>query len=348
MPYKLPISYAIQKHKAVELKAKQLGHVIEYGEYQVFSDETILNGELRSALQSAESYTQNQIRSEREALLKIRCNAHSSADAEPIETTYHNYLRARTGLPCCGKQRVSQKLQHRVFSEESRQKLSISMKQVWATKPRAKDPRDSINYDLWRKKAQQLGDYKCAITGTRPLNLAVHHLYSMSHFPSIMYDADNSVLLDREIHKEFHSIWHYRTPNTIDQFMQFLDYILSNPEFRHRVFSKAVARPVRKIKAETSDNIENLYDSSDLSHTTSVHIPQSQSIETTISSQSSEESDDGSETRVYDPERIKRLHERMAQLRETLYSQLTSDEKASISEAIFVSEHQLVSEDDST
>lgn len=320
MIYKLPVSYAIKKQKAVELKAQKLGHVIEYGEYQVFCTlETDKN--TKTSMRNKKMYTQsqgeqNQIRSEREALLKIRCNAHSIANAEPIQTTYHNYLRAKTGLPCCGKQRVSQKLQGRVFSEESRQKMSVSRKQVWETKPRAIDPRDSIHYDSWRKKAQELGKYKCAITGVRPLNLDVHHLYSMKHFPSLMYNVDNSVLLDREIHKKFHSIWRYRTPNTIDQFMQFLNYILSNLEFRHRVFSMAVARPVHKVN-----------------------------IETTISSQSSEESDEGSETRVYDPKRIKRLHERMAQLHDTLYSQLTSDEKTLIDKAISVSEHQLVSEE---
>ena len=147
-------------------------------------------------------------------------------------------------MPCCGKQRVSDILKGRSFSEESREKMSRSMTEIWATKPRAVDPRDSINYDVWRKKAQEQGNYKCAITDRRPLNLAVHHLYSLKHFPSLGYNVKNSVLLDREIHEIFHIVYGYKTPNTIDQFLAFLDTILSNPAVKDAVFSLAVARKV--------------------------------------------------------------------------------------------------------
>lgn len=83
MVYKLSINYAIGKHESVELKAKKLGHVIEDGEYKVFC--TAEKEELALYVK------ENKIKSEREAFLKIRCNAHSSPNTEPIQTTYHNY-----------------------------------------------------------------------------------------------------------------------------------------------------------------------------------------------------------------------------------------------------------------
>ncbi len=83
------------------------------------------------------------VRSERLAELKVRCLSHSNAQDEPILTTYDNYLRSKKGLPCCGRQSVSEKLANRVFSEETRKKMSEAMTRIQATKPRSENNRDS-------------------------------------------------------------------------------------------------------------------------------------------------------------------------------------------------------------
>ena len=54
---------------------------------------------------------------------------------------------------------------------------------------------------------------------------------------------------------------------------------------------------------------------------------QKKNLTTPISSQAPKEFGEGSETRVYDPERVMELHERMAKLKEYLYDQLNPAEK---------------------
>jgi hypothetical protein len=176
--YRLPVDYAKEKEQLAQEKASRLGHQIVWSEYsEVLKD-----------------HTNPKIRTERVATLKIRCFEHSDDSTDPIETTYHNYLRSINGLKCCGKSSVSKQLTDRVFSSETREKMSSSMKRVQATRPRAKDHRDSIHYDRWRQESQELGQYKCQITGVRPENLVVHHLFSMKTFQSIMYNSRNSVM----------------------------------------------------------------------------------------------------------------------------------------------------------
>jgi hypothetical protein len=220
--FKLSIQYAQEKQKLVEEKATRLGHTIVWSEY------------VEGLIQPAAN-----VQSERVAVLKIKCDSHSTENDQPIETTYHNYLRARNGLSCCGKTSVSKQLQNRVFSQETREKMSESMKRIQATRPRAKDHRDSFEYDKWRKKSQELGNYTCQITGVRPKALVVHHLFSMNGFTSIMYNSLNSVTLDSKLHNLFHKIYGSRQPVTIDCFIAFLEDLRDNSSFREKVYSLA-------------------------------------------------------------------------------------------------------------
>lgn len=281
--FKLSIEYAQEKQKLVEEKASRLGHKIVWSEY-------------REGLNDQPGGT---LRSERLAVLKIVCVSHSTEGGQPTETTYHNYLRARNGLQCCGKASVSEKLMNRVFSEETKQKMSNSMKRVQATRPRAKDYRDSFEYDKWRKDSQELGKYTCQITGVRPKALAVHHLFSMHAFKSIMYNSLNSVTLDSELHDIFHKIYGFKKPVTIHCFITFLEDLRDNLSFRERVYSLANPRSL-------SNN--------------------NKKKETQISNPSFEQSNAGSETRVYDPTWIMELHECMVERRVQLEAMLKPDE----------------------
>lgn len=281
--FKLSMEYAQEKQKLVEEKASRLGHKIVWSEYgEVLSDKP---GGI--------------VRSERLAVLKIVCVSHSTESGQPAETTYHNYLRARNGLPCCGKASVSEKLLNRVFSEETKQKMSKSMKRIQATRPRAKDYRDSFEYDKWRKESQELGKYTCKITGVRPKALVVHHLFSMHDFKSIMYNSLNSVTLDSELHDIFHKIYGFKKPVTIHCFLTFLEDLRDNSSFRERVYSLA------KPRSLSNNNKKK---------------------ELQISNPSFEQSNAGSETRVYDPQWIMELHECMVERRVQLEAMLTLDE----------------------
>lgn len=285
--FKLSMEYAKKKQELLKEKASRLGHRIVWSEY-----EEILSRNPTSKVEG-----------EREALVKIICLNHSTSNTEPITTTYHNYLRAKNGLTCCGRQSVSEQLTNRVFSDESRQKMSEAMKKIQATRPRAKDFRDPIQYDKWRKESQELGQYKCQITNLRPKNLVVHHLFSMQTFPSIMYNSLNSVTLDGKLHSIFHKIYGFKKPVTIDCFILFLEDLQNNPSFRERVYS--LAQPRSETKRNKKKEIQ-------------------------ISNQSFEQSNDGSETRVNNPQWIIELHECMVERRKQLEVLLNSEEQAHI------------------
>lgn len=219
MVFKLSQKYAEDKNQLVRKKANKFGHKIIWAEYENINLES------------------DTIRSEREAILKVKCTIHSTESEEIIETTYHNYLRSRTGLACCGRMRVSVQLTNRRFSFETRQRMSIAATRNQALRPRAVDNRDSLKYDVWRKRSQELGNSICQICQFRPKRLVVHHLFSMNSFPSIMYNSLNSVTLDAFIHTLFHKIYGYRQSVTIDCFIHFLETLLRNPILLAQVYS---------------------------------------------------------------------------------------------------------------
>ena len=56
----------------------------------------------------------------KESELEVSCLEHK----KEYVTTFTNYKRSKTGLPCCGKAQVSKKLTGRTFSEETIKKMS--------------------------------------------------------------------------------------------------------------------------------------------------------------------------------------------------------------------------------
>nr|YP_009184808.1 putative HNH homing endonuclease [Jenufa perforata]ALO62926.1 putative HNH homing endonuclease [Jenufa perforata] len=283
MVYHLKPEDAKKCHLKAESLMKERLHILKYGEYEKYTNSKF------------EKFEKHTIRNERDAVLHVICIQHHPEKI--IETTYHNYNRSKTGLKCCGNSSKGNKLKGRVFSKETIRKMSNSAKFFQATRPRAKDLRDSIEYDDWRKKAQMLGSYKCSIIGDHPEKLVVHHLFSMKSFESIRYDFQNSLTLSDTFHKNFHDKYGY-DPNIPQQFLKFLEILISDKSFRDNLFQKIIVRKSSKNKKKEL-----------------------------ISSQTLQECDEGSETRLYDPKRIMKLHERVTKLSEQLYKKLYEKEK---------------------
>nr|ALO21404.1 putative HNH homing endonuclease [Golenkinia longispicula] len=134
--------------------------------------------------------------------------------------------------------------------------MSEKMTEIWSKRPKLglKDKRYSGNYGKWRQDSQKKGNFRCAITGVRPKKLATHHLFSRNSFKSIIYNPQNSITLDHEIHHEFHKIYGFKKPITIDHFLHFLTTILKKESFRNRIFSLAVPRSQKKNKETPTSN----------------------------------------------------------------------------------------------
>lgn len=189
-------------------------------------------------------------------------------------TTFSNYKRSKTGLPCCGKEQVSQKLKDRVFSDETLVKMTeaASKRPYRGGKPRRW--RKTSDYAKWRKSVFKNYNNECAITGVKLENsegkaLVAHHLYGAKDYPNLTYVEGNGIVLEESIHMLFHNTYGY-TNNTLEQFKKFLSSSL-----------------LKETLEKTS-------------------MP--------ISSQAKPEGLEGPETRAYDPDRVMKLQERLESL----------------------------------
>lgn len=196
--YKLPKQILVEKQQKVVQKAQALGHVLVYSEY----------ASNFAALPKLPKTKQElfRFRSTRKAVLFLRCPHHNNGRLQ--KTTICNYLRSRTGLLCCGREKVSQKLFNRTFSEETRKKMSLARMKP-STQGRDQDLRNRIN--RWRKEALEKSGNKCSILGNDSRQLHVHHLFVQRAFPSLRFDPENAIVLSKEIHEAFHAEYgHFR------------------------------------------------------------------------------------------------------------------------------------------
>lgn len=63
--------------------------------------------------------------------------------------------------------------------------------------------RKSLEYKLFMKEAKEKGG-KISALGEETKTFDVHHIYSMRMFPEVAYHPSNSILLSRELHKDYH------------------------------------------------------------------------------------------------------------------------------------------------
>lgn len=210
----------------------------------------------------------------KESGLVVFCKNHK----QQFTTTFTNYKRSKTGLPCCGNQIKSEKLKNRVFSKKTLQQMKESAEIRKSTNRIIGNQwRRTKEYRIWEKTVKKEWNYECALTGYKPTKnkndfLVIHHLYSFNtDFSSFFLNylrflPENGILICQPYHKAFHDMYGYRN-NTIFQFLDFLKFLMK-------------------------DSIKS----------------------TLISSQVFQEWKKGSETRVYDPARVMKLHERLGKI----------------------------------
>jgi hypothetical protein len=148
-----------------------------------------------------------------------------------VKTTFWNYKRSRTGLECCGKAQVSQKLQNRTFSPESLRKMTAAK--------RAADQRRGVRSDpekkeirsrnaKWRQKVLTLYKYQCVMTGLRlrdpdgaDREVECHHLYGQKNYRHLALMTLCGIPLIKSLHEEYHKLYGYKTA-TLNTFLIYL------------------------------------------------------------------------------------------------------------------------------
>ena len=118
----------------------------------------------------------------KESALFVFCQTHK----EQFITTFTNYKRSRTGLPCCGNEKKSKKLKHRIFSKNTLQQMKESAR-FRKTQNRVIGNQwlRTKKYRVWEKIVKKRFHYECALTGHKPTKnendfLVTHHFYSFN------------------------------------------------------------------------------------------------------------------------------------------------------------------------
>lgn len=154
-----------------------------------------------------------------------------------FETTGHSYKNAKQiGCPKCKKLITSATHKNKVTSNETKKLIGLKASQrvdsllgiTGKNHPAWKGgySRDlkfpsTQNY-LWKNTLKKVYHYKCVLTGTT-LNFVCHHLNSWNAYPEQRFKISNGVLIARNIHSDFHSIYKFGN-NTEEQFQEFCQY----------------------------------------------------------------------------------------------------------------------------
>nr|YP_010732035.1 putative HNH homing endonuclease [Massjukichlorella minus]WDY12949.1 putative HNH homing endonuclease [Massjukichlorella minus] len=145
------------------------------------------------------------------------------------KTTFTNYCRSRSGLPCCGKASVSQKLSKRQFGIKSREK----MKQAALNRIRplsfGQDWRRSTEARQWEKNIKSIWKSKCAITGIKQ-DIVMHHFFSGARYERVkvrnvfLYHPQNGIIIHKIFHHDFHKKFGFQK-NTLNQFKTYIKHL---------------------------------------------------------------------------------------------------------------------------
>ena len=95
--------------------------------------------------------------------LIVFCPEHGTENG----TTFNNYRRSRTGCHCCGRERVSNALTNRQYSEETLKLMSPSGYARPSRGGRPRRWREEARYRGWRRKVLQLNNSQCAVSGKK-------------------------------------------------------------------------------------------------------------------------------------------------------------------------------------
>lgn len=158
--------------------------------------------------------------------LTVYCLTHECENT----TTFTNYTRSKTGMPCCGNVSKSKILTNRVYSAETIDKMRNaaltrekrpSTGQNWRRSPEARE---------WEGKVQALWNRECAITGSKD-DIIMHHFFSGARNnldvdlrTKLLYHPLNGIIISRHHHAQFHNTYGYQR-TTLTQFHQYVDSI---------------------------------------------------------------------------------------------------------------------------
>lgn len=125
---------------------------------------------------------------------------------------------------------MSSKLKNRKFSQDTISKMSISALNRTARGGKPRCWRKTHKYRHWRQLVLQNYDYKCAITGISNENkgeLEAHHFYNTKKYSYLIYNVENGIVLQKDIHVLFHKQYGYNS-NTLNDFCTFLLFLCKN------------------------------------------------------------------------------------------------------------------------
>lgn len=234
MIYRLPLEKILKMVDDMMFKAAEYGHKILSYDWELELDEYRRN----KSVIFTKSLT---------AKVTVHCDKHNTTETK----TCRNYIRARTGLTCCGNDQKGSKLKGRKFSLESIQRMINSATARWANniKTVVTRFRNTAEYDTWVDGVRNAAGFECEISGLRSENPRCHHLFSLTAFSTVRSKVTNGILLDSHIHTIFHKIYGYRKGVTIHGFICFLKDLIEDLQFRKEVLSR--------IQPRKSQNTEN-------------------------------------------------------------------------------------------
>ena len=94
--------------------------------------------------------------------LVVFCLTHNKENT----TTFTNYFRSVTGMPCCGKTSKSKALTGRVYSAETIEKMRNAAYERIKPQSNGQDWRRCTTSRNWERKVQAQWGKKCAISGS--------------------------------------------------------------------------------------------------------------------------------------------------------------------------------------
>ena len=154
--------------------------------------------------------------------LEVYCRTHQKIHT----TTFDNYCRSKTGMPCCGRAQVSTKLTDRKYTAETLEKMrQAAFDRKWPSGT-GQDWRRTKAAREWEKRVKEIWQNECAITG-RKSNLVMHHFFSGSREKDValrdalLYHPDNGIMIGKEFHEDFHKKFGYQK-NTLEQFKSYV------------------------------------------------------------------------------------------------------------------------------
>ena len=166
----------------------------------------------------------------KESPLTVFCLTHQVEH----HTTFTNYRRSKTGMPCCGKASVSKKLTQREYTLETLDKMKQAARNRIRPASTGQNWRRSTEARRWEKQVRDIWNNECAITGNK-VNLVMHHFYSGARCAennlklrnTLLYNPSNGILLNEKFHVDFHKKFRY-TENTIDQFQTYIQTLITS------------------------------------------------------------------------------------------------------------------------